>query len=226
MKNYFTRYYQILLYVIFSFLMLLTISCKSNLHVDEVYSYGLANSQAQGITMDFQDGKTYIPSSEPWITYMTVSEGHQFDYVNVWDKQAADVHPPLYYAILHTICSLFPGSFSIWYAGSINIIFALLTLYIFRKLLFELLEKTPLINAISLAFVLLPGIYSNISFLRMYTMAMFWVLLIAYIFLKAIKAEKIGRCFWIKLCIISILGALTHYYCIIYLFFTCLVFGI
>ena len=113
----------IILYVTFFLLMVITISKKENYHVDELFSYGLSNNVGH-ITMIFDDGAKYDPA-DVYGKYLTVSNNrHKFDYRNVWINQKNDVHPPLYYMILHTICSFFPGTFSGWYAGSINIIFS------------------------------------------------------------------------------------------------------
>lgn len=79
------------------------------------------------------------------------------------------------------------------------------------------------IDFISIIFIASEGILQNISFLRMYVMAMFWVTLIAYLFVKAL-IEKVCWKHWILIGVVAISSALTHYYCIIYLGITCMVF--
>jgi len=74
---------------------------------------------------------------------------------------------------LHTLCSFFPEKFSKWYAGIINIFFALLTLYILRKLVLNLTKNKEISNIVSFVFILSPGILSAISFFRMYIMECF-----------------------------------------------------
>lgn len=132
---------------VFLVLMAGVIENKENYHVDEIYSYGLANNTT-GDQITFEDGIKYGRKELSHIDYMSVSESERFNYANVWENQANDVHPPLYYALLHTLCSIFPGSIRIWYAGTINIVFALLTLYILRKLLRLLWEKDYLVSDI------------------------------------------------------------------------------
>ena len=161
----------------------MVIANKENLYIDETYSYGLANNQG-AIEIEIEDGIRYEPASKPYSEYLCVEDGESFDYINVWKNQAADVHPPLYYAILHTICSVFCGEFSIWYAGSINIFFSLTALYMIRKIILLISKDVKLMNLVSLAFVFTSGILHSVSFLRMYSMAMFWVTWITYIFLK------------------------------------------
>ena len=127
------RVYDLLIYLLFIVLMVLTIKNKDNLYVDELGNYGMANNVG-GTSIVIEDGKTYYPSAIPWMEYMTVDAEHRFDYKNVWKNQAEDVHPPLSYMFLHTICSIFPGIFSIWSAAVINIVFALGTLFFLRKI--------------------------------------------------------------------------------------------
>lgn len=90
-----------------------SVSLKKGMHVDEYYSYGLSNYSGDDIFMHVDLGKTYDDPAQPFLEYMAVQPGNGFSYGNVWKKQSADVHPPFYYVILHTICSLFPAKFSI-----------------------------------------------------------------------------------------------------------------
>lgn len=212
------------LYVIFLILMILTISNKENYHVDETYSYGLANHQ-EGVAINIEDGRRYFESEEPFLEYLTVDKEHRFDYQNVWENQSQDVHPPLYYALLHTVCSLFPGTFSKWYAGSINILFALSTLFVLRKLVLQLTDNNEKIrNVISILFVLSSGILSAISFFRMYILAMFLVTLLTYLLVKEIGIWKFDLNFYVKLGLVALFSALTHYYCIVFTVFICAIF--
>lgn len=214
----------IILYLLFAVLMVFILASKKNLHEDEVFTYGLANSQGLW-QMAPTDMQVYSPPETAWLDYVAVQRGGQFDFRHVWTNQAVDVHPPVYYALVHIICSFFPEKFSIWYAGIINIIFALLALWAVRRLLYELTENGNVVIFGSLFFILSAGILSAVSFLRMYMMAMFEVTFITLLFIYAKKKE----CSWkiyISLIAASVVGALTHYYFIIYLFFLCLFFGI
>lgn len=214
----------LILYGVFLVLMIVTIGNKENYHVDETYSYGLANHQ-DGIAISIEDGKKYSEPEEPFLEYLTVNKKHRFDYQNVWENQSKDVHPPLYYALLHTICSLFPGTISKWYAGSINILFALLTLLVLRKLVLQLTDNNEKIrDVISILFVLSSGVLSAISFFRMYILAMFLVTLLIYLLVKEIGRWEFGLNYYLKLGLVALCGALTHYYCIVFTVFICAVF--
>ena len=213
------------LYGLFFILMLVTIANKENYHIDEMATFKLANYS--GKSHFATEKQTYIPAEQPYIDMLTVPEKHRFKYSTVWKNQKRDVHPPFYYALIHTICSVFYKDFSEAPAAAVNIIFALLTLWAFRQVVRGLTNKDPYICALlSLAFILSTGILSNISFYRMYVVAMFWVTLLSALFIKELDAPKIDKYFLIKFYLIVVLGSLTHYYCIVFATFICAVFGL
>lgn len=218
----------IILYVIFTCLMIGVISSKMNYYIDEIYSYGLANSTGEGIDMVIEFDKTYTPADSAYADYMMVQEGERFSYSNVWKNQTNDVHPPLYYALLHTICSFFPGTYSVWYAGAINIIFALLILFVMRKLILELTGNRYIMEILSVVFVFLSGILHAVSYMRMYIMAMFWIILLTYLFVRQIGNNrqtpdiKFLGCIYLT----TVAGALTHYYVIVFAVCISTVYGI
>ena len=213
------------MYLVFVLVMVLTVMNKQNMHVDEIWSYTLSNNVGSTV-MRFEEGRTYVPAEQMYLQSVAVNDAsEQFHFASVWKNQTDDVHPPLYYMILHIICSLNIGKFSIWYAALINIVFALLTLHILRKLVQCFVDDKMIIDLSSVIFMLSVGVLQNVSFFRMYVMAMFWVTLTAYLFVRAFEEEFLWKR-QIQICLTAIAGALTHYYCIIYLCATCLVFGL
>ncbi len=157
----------ILIYLLFAVAIIICLNGKENFHIDEIFSYGLSN-YTHGIYPVFEDGVVYEPASEVLDDYVTVSSDSRFNYPNVFKNQADDVHPPLYYIILHTICSLFPGRFSIWYAGIINIVFSMVMLFFLRRIIETIMPGDMFFGmSMSLGFVLSAGILSANTFLRM-----------------------------------------------------------
>lgn len=215
-----------LMTILFVLLNIFVICQKVNLHVDEVYTYGLANHPyVDTFNMDPEEGRTYEPGGEAWDEYMQVQDGHAFDYGNVWTNQEADVHPPFYYILVHTISSLFPGQYSIWFAGSVNVVFAAFTFLLVFFLGRELSGRNRQAFAIAGFFMVTAGILSAAAFMRMYIVAMFWVTFVSYLMVRW-QDRKRGVCFYLLLFAGSVLGALTHYYFLIYLFFLCCVWGV
>ena len=172
----------IIIYGILIVLCIWLLQGKDNFHIDEMFSYGLSNHVGSVEMLPPESGRVFSPPEKAYFKYLTVADNQRFNYENVWINQHTDVHPPFYYSILHTICSLFPGNFSIWYAGIINIMAVVGVLFMLRKIL-ELLEADIVTKTvISCLFIFSTGIWSAVSFLRMYALTMFWVTLTAYIF--------------------------------------------
>lgn len=212
------------IYLCFFMILFVCMYEKTNLHTDEVSTYVLSNNTMDdAITVNPERGVVYEDPAQAFLDYMTVQEGQQFNYVNVWEKQESDVHPPLYYALVHTICSFFPNMYSKWFAGGINILFALLTLFVMRKLAREISGKESAEFLASCCFIFSAGVLSSTTFLRMYIVTMFFVTLVSYLLLKGIQVRNLK--FYISTAVVSLLGSLTHYYFIVYLFFACAVFG-
>lgn len=215
----------ICLYLFLSGMIVIGISEKRNLHTDEVLTYILANnSYDEEITLAPEMGKTYEPAGQVWQNVMTVQPENRFNYRNVWEKQAADVHPPLYYALIHTICSFFPGIYSKWFGAVVNLVFGLLTLFVMRKLTRELTGQEWIVFLCSGFFCISSGVLSSMTFLRMYIMTMFWCTLFTWLFVK--NKDQSDWKFYLKIIAVAVTGALTHYYFVVYLFSTCLVWGI
>jgi len=200
------------------FLCLLCLFCggiavenKVGYDVDEIYSYGLANHQYnEKIDFDVKPEEIYYPSIKPFANYMTVESGHEFDYINVYKNQIIDTHPPLYYCLLHTICSFFPGKFSKWFGGIVNtIVYTISSVLVYFICLEFFDRKRSLI--IALAYAINPGIISMITLYRMYCLLQFWVLLAVWISLN-MHSVRIVRKKMLVLVLVTLGGMLTHYY--------------
>lgn len=207
----------ILLYIVLAALLTVILSQKINFNLDEIYSYGLAN-YTQGMNLIVHENHRYQPASDAYMEYVSATD--RFNYANVWHNQAIDVHPPLFYALVHTVCSLFPYTFSVWYVGVINITFSLLTLFFVQKLAAVLTDDKICRYFVSVMYVLCWGISFSASFMRMYIMAMFQVTCITYLIAKRI-VRRDGRWFYLQLAAVAVMGALTHYYCIVYTVLIC-----
>lgn len=83
-------------------LSVIVISSKKNFHIDEIFSYGLANFVRTGETlkdigMQPKEGEIYKPSETAYLEYTAVQPKQQFNVRNVWYNQSQDTHLPLYY---------------------------------------------------------------------------------------------------------------------------------
>ncbi len=176
---------------------------------------------------EFSEKATAIQSEDKpiWKTskdakeYVTIGEGDIFNYISVYYNQSRDVHPPLFYMLVHLASSIAYGIFSKYIIFTINLVFILLTCYIIRKI-FILFNKKYLGLIAILFYGLSMGAASTAIFLRMYAMLTFFCLLYLYLNLRILKhnLEITKRDKW-KLFFTVLLGFLTQYYfCIFALF--------
>lgn len=224
MKYVNKKYISIIFYFVLLFLLVFTISEKKNYHVDETLTFSLANHVGyRGVI--FEEGQIY-DASEVFSNLFAVNDGERFNFRNVWDNQANNVHPPLYYALINMVFSIFPGRYTRWFPGIINIAFSLLTLFALRKLVAFLSEDNDKItNLISVVFCLSAGTLSMATFFRMYVMAMFFVTMFSYVFFKGIADDfKLSNI--VSVFITALLGVLTHYYVAVFMVFLCICGGI
>lgn len=214
----------VMLYLAFSLFMAAVISLKANYYIDEIYSYGLANSTGDGIDIEIEYDRTYLPGASVYTDYMTVQRGERFHYANVWKNQENDVHPPLYYAVLHTICSFFPDRFSRWFPGMINMASALLVLFVLRKILRILTAEPYILNLLSVSFIFMTGILLASAYFRMYLLSMLWVASLCFIVIRQVGRTQDFR-FYAAFSLLTAAGALTHYYVIVYTVFLSCAYG-
>ena len=185
---------------------------KNGTHSDEIWSYGLANSYYKpfvylpdGIYQDeYRGGYEGSDITGKWIDgkvmndYVTVQKGERFTYGSVYHNQVLDHHPPLYYSILHTICSFFPDRFSLWYAYAINIV-SMVFIQIFLFKIMKMLsgsDKTALICCLLYGGGV--GALSTMMFLRQYGFMTMLITMIWYWNLKMYRSYDKEKGFDLK----------------------------
>ena len=199
---------------------------KQNFHIDEICSFGLANNQFQMIVEDFKEysGKQLVED------YLVVHKGNEFDIVNVFYNQALDTHPPLWYILLHTICSIYVGTFSKWYGLIINCIFMIAVFWLMRHIVLKITEDKIVSFFIPFLSLFLNGFINSIVFNRMYIMLeavslSFLCLLIDKMLYKRVSIIK-KESFFILFFILTVIGTLTQYHYMIMALLISIVFGL
>lgn len=148
----------------------------------------------------------------------TASKDDRFNYAQVYINQMMDVHPCVYYFIVHTVFSLFPGVYSDYFLFGINLVCLLVTCV----LMYKMCRKMGMDPAVSLLGIAIygfsQGFVSCAVFFRMYAMETLFVFLTFYCFiLFKEKDYELTRKDRILLGFIEIVGFNVHYYYIIYL---------
>lgn len=195
---------------------------KQGFHEDEFYSYFSTNRTA-GL---FHPDREWVETA-PIRDEFVVLPGEGFRYGLVREVQSWDVHPPLYYQILHTVCSLFPGVFSKWTGIAVNLIAFVLSLL----LLNEIARQCDLSLSVSVLLLALfglnPATLSVNMFIRMYAWLTMWVLLTTLLHVRlwevwsedegtASGVRRRGMLLYAAIALCDTAGFLTHYYYAIY----------
>ncbi len=194
---------------------------KQGFHEDEYYSY-YSTSRTNGFWVEDQ---TWMDREDYFNEYV-VLEGQGFQYGLVKLVQSWDVHPPVYYWILHTVCSLFPGQFSKWFGLSINLAAFGLSMFLLRHLAMKITKgNEKMVWLVCLFYGFTPAAMSSVVFIRMYALLTVFVLLCAILHVQALEnykqpKDKLSvKSFLLPLAVITYLGFLTQYYHFIFLFF-------
>lgn len=189
---------------------------KQGFHEDEFYSY-YSTSRTYGLTIE--DGAWM--EHDDYYREFVVLEGEGFQYGLVKLVQSWDVHPPVYYWVLHTICSLFPGQFSKWFGLSINLAAFGISIFLLRILALKVTKGDERIAwLVCLFYGFTPAVMSSVVFIRMYAMLTVFVYLCAILHMKALGNSRLPFVkFLLPLMIVTYLGFLTQYYYFIFLFF-------
>jgi len=201
--------------IIYSFAFL-----REDYHSDEAWSYGLANSYYDPFIFETPDHtqQTHFNewfSAEEFRNYLTVSPEQRFSYGSVFFNLACDNHPPLFFVILHTICSFFPGKFSFWYGFAINIpAFIILQFFLFR-LSEEITESkfTALCTCVFFGFS--PGALNMFVFVRMYAMLTMLAVISAYLHTMLFKTKNFRK-YLAPVFAVTLAGILTHRFYLAY----------
>ncbi len=173
---------------------------KEGYHSDEMFSYGLSNNFYQPFIgnddiSDFNDMSRTAVSNE-WKSgdilreYITVQSDERFRYDSVWYNQTHDRHPPLYFSVLHTICSFFPDTFSPVFGYIINFICFIVTQIFLYKLAQNMLKSKYLALCVCFLWGFSAGAINLTVFIRMYCMLAMWVVIFAYLHSKLYKTKE------------------------------------
>lgn len=197
-------------------------SKKAGYHVDEMFTFELANypdgfvHRTAGVVNGWQDGEFYQEA-------LTATGERAFQYSIPYHNQEIDVHPPLYYFVIHTASSI-SGTFSKWVGIVPNLIFLAVSSLLLYAISVRLL-RSPFMALVTVALWGLGlGAMSSAVFIRMYAMLTMACLLLVYIHLCAAAKLLDGQICLPQLGILLLstaFGILTQYYFLIFCLFWC-----
>ena len=193
---------------------------KSYLHMDESYSLGLASFDKIDI-QENQDFYNTWHNNKYYEDYLTVNEDEKNNFVQIYENQKNDVHPPLYYAILRIAMGFHIDSYSKWTGIIVNIIIYAFTTIFMYLIVNKLLENKnkykeksaiiALVSSITLASI------TSVIYIRMYALATLNIVITTYLHIKLLEKREKNNILLITIGISALVGSLTHYYYLFYL---------
>ncbi len=206
---------------------------KEGYHSDEIWSYGLANSYYQPF-LTLRDGvfiedwpKEEEINSNRWIPgsvfkeYITVQPEERFSYGSVYHNQTLDHHPPLFYFLLHTVCSFFPDQFSWWYGFSICVLcFAGTQIFLFLTTR-EITGSEAAALVACLFYGGGTGMLCTFAFVRQYSLLTMLCIGFTYfsvcLYHQTARSERFHKGTWAAAVVFAFMAFMTHYYAIVYI---------
>lgn len=192
-------------------------SQKQGYYIDEYYTYTLSNGSQLGIAIE--NGKWN--DTAPFMSQLISEPSENFRFAQCYENNQNDVHPPLYYFLIHIVSSIFSGQFSKWIGISVNLILWIPCMLLAGLLAYELAAGNK--PAVILAFVCYafsPAVLSGIMLIRMYVMLQLFVMLSAYLLTIDLKRRELSITKHLLPVFVTIFaGFLTQYYYVIACFF-------
>lgn len=187
---------------------------KKDLYIDEYYTFNFVCSNfAPVLYGEFKDYSCWL-TSDYWWKLLTIQPGEEFNYSAVYYNTAKDVHPPLYYFLIHTVYSFFVDTWN----PNIAIIVNLILFAASEIVMFFICDKIYESKAWALLCCALYGFslgaINSFVLIRMYGILILWTLLYFFVVLK--YDDEYSRKWLSGLFIINVSGFLSHYYFIIF----------
>lgn len=211
---------------IFSLMLLLQVCImvffgwnKEGLICDEVWTFNLANHYYHPF---FGYGTEYFNkwlTAADWNKTLTVSVGQEFSYDSVFYNQSQDIHPPLFYVIIHTISSFFPGQVSRWFGYIPNILFFILTQIVLGITIYQIEKDKLLSYFVCLYYGFAWGTINSVLYIRSYMMMTFWGMLAVCMHVSLMKSKDHHLIKLLGVYLAAVCGILSHYYFLIFEFF-------
>lgn len=208
---------------------------KQGVGVEETESFGLSNSYYKAwidkkgdVSSIVLTGEEYseeeLENVNEWVNsevfhdYLTVQKSERFSYGSVWHNMEKDGHPPLYYALVHTLSSLFYDRYDFDMLFAINCICLILgTIYLYKLAkLFLGTQNSNWALLVCVFYGFSAGACSTFILLRLYAMLTMFGIMHLYYQFKFAECEKGAWKLLVPVGVTGFLGFMTEYLFIVF----------
>lgn len=181
---------------------------------DGIFTFTLANTPYEFNYIDSKIDR--FPNENGWMDAGILKEQYEvmpydrFNYSSVYWHQRLDNHPLLYYSAIHTVCSLFPETYSVWYAYIINLIALLFIDFILVRIArFVFPEQFCAPVILLVAATSMSSFYQMVVLARMYMLLALMSVWFLWICLRLVYRQAVSL---VEIFFCVLLGSQTHYY--------------
>lgn len=206
----------LILHLVFAFFL----QSHAKIGGDGIFTYTLANNPYSFAYIDPAYKK--LPENNGWISAHVLRESYiveeydRFNYSSVYFHQRIDNHPLLYYSLVHTICSLFPGTYSRLFTMIINLIFLCAIDVLIIKLFSKIYDKA-IYAAVPFTCLFFLLVMQQLYILpRMYLILAFFCLWYLYLHWNFLTNARWQKSDLMQMILCIFLGSQTHYYFYVY----------
>ncbi len=210
------------------------ISQKEGFFLDEVYTFELSNKQyttfdevcqalkAEGFDrykQHFWEGDcNRIFDAETFKKDLYISGDGAFNYTNVVATQTMDVHPPLYYFIVHTVSSITKSPNLVMIGFGINLALLLMTCFVIYRISCRLFDNRYKALLPVLFFGFSYAFMNSVTYFRMYCLLSFLITLLVYLYLRLQEnGWRLERRSLLWICVVEFLAMYAQFFSLFFL---------
>lgn len=175
------------------------------------------------LTASDYNNKTWIERSY-YTNLLSVAKDNHFQYDRVLENCILSQRAPIYYALLHTVSSIF-GSLHLYRLGfSINVLFLFFTAFCMLTMGKKYFHSSFAGLAAALMYSLSLGCFSSMVCATPYIMVSFFLILTMRIHLSILRKNTTPIYLYEALALVNVIGNLTDYSYILFVILLCLCF--
>ncbi len=155
---------------------------------------------------DVYDAPVWMPA-EHFEDYVECDSEDSFNLLSVYYNSKDDIHPPLYYMILHLVSSVFQGDITVWHGCIINLLSIAGALWLLGSIGELVFKRKSSTYALMLLYAFSTGVIATALWVRMYALLTLWLVWLLYLHVRKYKGhgqdsflrvkKKSGRAKWI-----------------------------
>ena len=186
------------------------------------------NSIVAAYKADVYEAPVWI-AKEHFKDYLECDREDAFNPLSVYYNAKDDIHPPLYYMMIHFVCSIFQGEITVWHGCVINMVALAVTLWLLGCIGDMLFHRKSSTIALMILYGFSSGIIATALWVRMYALLTLWLVWLLYLHIRKVsgykqdsflRVNKSGRVKWIGsfgILIATLVTFWTNYFGLFYL---------